>query len=123
MPGSNNWGVSYSVIRFFDDALCGHSQVRTCRRDSDIYFTIETIRGRTLKVLLVNEYALRLASIMRARRAFSDVEYVVTGGKWNGYTVEAKAYGAENRIGVFNVAEFLRALRLADPRKYVQKDK
>ncbi len=39
-----------------------------------------------LKVLLVDEYTLGLAAIHRALSAFPEMDFIVTGGIWNGYT-------------------------------------
>jgi len=123
MPEFNDWSVPYSVITFFERALDGHNKVASVKRTQDIYFIITDINGRTLNVLLVNEYSLGLAAVLRAQSEFPDVEYVVTGGNWNGYTPEAKEYGRDNSLGIFNVGEFFGALNWSEPKKYTQKDK
>lgn len=122
MPVFNNWGVSYSVIRFFERSLNGHNKIDSFERREDIHFVIKHINGITLHVLLVDEYSLGLAAVLRARAEFPEIDYVVTGGNWNGYTPEAKDYGWNNGIGVFNVGEFLGALSWTDPKKYYRKD-
>jgi len=123
MSEFNSWGVSYSVISFFERALRGHNKVASLRRVNDIQFLIEHVNGTTLNVLLVNEYSLGLAAILRARVEFPDVEYIVTGGNWNGYTPEAKDYGRENDIGIFNTGEFFGALNWKNPKHYYQQDR
>jgi len=89
----------------------------------DIQFLIEHVDGTILNVLLVNEYSLGLAAILRAGDEFPDAEYVVTGGNWNGYTPEAKDYGRENDRGIFNTGEFFGALNWTNPKRYYQKDR
>jgi len=123
MPKFNDWDVPYSVIQFFARALDGHDKVASYKRTEDIYFTITHADGRKLTVLLVNEYSLGLATVLRAKAEFPDVEYIVTGGNWNGYTPEAKDYGWKNSIGIFNIGEFFGALNWTNPKKYYQKDK
>lgn len=123
MPEFNNWGVSYSIISFFERALEGHSKVKTLKRVDDIHFVIEHVNGTTLHVLLVDEYSLGLAAVLRAKAEFPEVEFVVTGGSWNGYTPEAKEYGWHNEIGVFNNVEFFGALNWTFPKRYHQKDR
>lgn len=122
MPEFNNWGVPFSVISFFAEALGGHDKVSSYTRTNDIYFIITHINGNELKVLLVNDYSLGLATVLRAKAEFPDVEYVVTGGNWNGYTPEAKEYGRENSIGIFNIGEFFGALNWTNPKTYYRKD-
>jgi hypothetical protein len=123
MPTSplNNWDVSYSVITFFEQALKTHSKVAGFRRNRDIFFTIELTNGRELKVLLVDEYTLGLADLHRAQSEFPKMEFIVTGGNWNGYTREAKQYGLLHGLGIFNIEEFLGALNWSEPRKYYKK--
>ena len=123
MPISRNaWNVSYSSIVFFGNALRGHSKVKSFSRTSDIVFEIQLKNGKEIHALLVNEYSLGLAAILRARSEFPDIQYVVTCADWNGYTPQAKEYGQENDFGVFTAGEFFGALNWSEPKKYCKKD-
>jgi len=122
MPTLNDWNVPYSVISFFENALNGHDKVRSVARTQDILFEVVDTSGRTLTVLLVNDYSLGMAAVLRARREFPALEYIVTGGNWNGYTPEAKQHGRDNSIGIFNTGEFFGALNWTSPKAYYQKD-
>jgi hypothetical protein len=122
MPEYNRWGVSYSIISFLERALRGHDKVASFERRNDIHFVVEHVNGTTLNVLLVDEYSLGLAAVLRAKAEFPEVDYVVTGGNWNGYTPEAKEYGRNNGIGIFNTGEFLGALNWTHPKLYYRKD-
>lgn len=122
MSNSNKWGVSYATISFFERTLAGHHRVQGVTRTQDIVFTIVLRNGTTLNALLIDEYSLGLAAVLRAKAEFPDVEYVVTGSNWNGYTPEAKEYGWKNGIGIFNTDEFFGALSWTEPKKYHKKD-
>ena len=74
-------------------------------------------------MLLVDEYCLGLAAIHRARNEFPEADYIVTCANWNGYTREAKEYGDENNLGIFNIGEFFGALNWTNPKTYYQKDR
>ena len=74
-------------------------------------------------VLLVSEYTVGLAAVIRAMDEFPDVNHIVTSGIWFGYTEEAKQYGLERNIGVFVIDEFLGALNWDNPIKYRKKGK
>ncbi len=123
MSDCNSWDVRYSMITFFERALGGHGKVVSFRRINDIQFLIEHVNGKVLNVLLVNEYSLGLAAVLRAKGEFPNIEYVVTGANWNGYTPEAKDYGRQNDLGIFNAGEFFGALNWTNPKSYYQKDK
>src|ERR1700691_4996550 len=118
----NNWGVSYSVISFVERALGGHSKVERFKRTRDILFDVELMDGRRLNALLVDEYTLGLAAIHRTLSEFPEIDFIVTGGNWNGYTKEAKDFGRQHSLGVFNIEEFLGALNLSEPKNYYKKD-
>lgn len=118
----NNWSVRYHSIAFFERALRSHSKVLSFSRCDDICFHIELINGKYVVALLVDEYVLGLAAVHRAQEEFSDVRYVVTCGNWNGYTSEAKEYGLENGIGIFNSSEFFGAIHRSNPIEYVRLD-
>lgn len=122
MSQFNNWNVPYSVITFFEKALRGHNMVLKFTRTDDILFHLTLQTGQTMDVLLVNEYTLGLAAVLRARDEFPTAEHIVTGANWNAYTMEAKEYGWDNELGVFNLREFLGALNWTEPIKYHRKD-
>ncbi len=112
MPELNDWNVPYSVIKFFATALDGHSKVAWYKRTDDIYFTIAHTNGSRLNVLLVNEYSLGLAAVLRAKAEFHDVEYIVTGGNWNGYTPEREGVWQEERDRHLQCRRVLRSTTL-----------
>jgi hypothetical protein len=121
--GSNNWGVPYSAIRFVEDALSAHVKVAGFARRDDIVFEIERIAGmKSVTAVLVDRYTLGLADVLRASREFPDMDCIVTNGNWNHYTGEAKQFGLENGICVFNVGEFFGALHWTEVIDYVPPD-
>jgi hypothetical protein len=111
------------VIAFFEQSISGHDKVLRVSRQEDILFHVQRASGDTLNVLLVNEYTIGLAALLRAKAEFPSAEFVVTGGGWNGYTPEAKDYGRKDNIGVFNNIEFLGALNWTDPKSYHRRDR
>jgi hypothetical protein len=121
MSQRNSWNVSYATIKFFERALNGHEKVIAFERLDDIRFVIQHASGKSLDVLVVNEYGLGLAAVLRAKAEFPSIDYVVTGGNWNGYTWEAREYGLKNKIGIFKAGEFFGALNMDDPKTYTVK--
>lgn len=64
----NNWDVSYSTISWFENAIRVHKNVASVVRERDIYFCIERQVGFSpVRAILVNEYTLGLAALLRAR--------------------------------------------------------
>ena len=118
----NKWGVSYSTIAFFEQALSKHSKVKSFSRRNDILFDIQLITGKEITVLLLDEYTLGLAAVLKALSDFPDAKYIVIGAYWNGYTKEAKEYCDENNIGIFVIGDFFGAIHRKEPMKFYRKD-
>lgn len=122
MPDRNSWGVSFSTISFLERALSNHKRVRSFERSDDIFFTLDRGDLTPVRALLVDEYTLGLAALMKARNEFPEFDCIVTGGNWNAYTREAKEFGEQSGIGVFIITEFLGALWRDNVQEYVEKD-
>jgi hypothetical protein len=118
--GSNDWDVSYAAITFLEQALGTHAKVASFTRTCDIVFDITRIGRMTpVTAVLVNRYTLGLADLMRARGEFPQMNCLVTSGNWNRYTEEAKEYGKQIGVCVFNISEFFGALRWKEMINYV----
>ena len=123
MSNRNKWDVSYGLIRSFEDALRGHSKVEEFERLRDILFRLTLYDFTETYVLLLDEYTLGLAALLKALGEFPEAKFIANGANWNGYTPEAKQYGWDNDIGVFIMGEFLGALNWDEPIKFHRKDK
>lgn len=107
----NSWETGYTSILFLERALRQHQRVEDFTRSQDILF--EIIRTGDLDpvvAVLVGRYVISLADVIRAKAEFPDMQCIVAQGNWCGYTSEAKEYGHEHGIGVFQVVEFLGSL-------------
>ena len=118
MQEVNQWGVPFSTIEWFGNTMKQHSRVVSVEREKDILFTIIDNLDRVFKVLLLNEYKLGVATLMKALNEFPEADYIVIGGDWNSCTNEAKEYGKANKIGIFNFGEFMGAINTKNPKLY-----
>lgn len=122
MSRFNNWGVSYSSITFFEDALNTHNKVRNVVRENDIFFKIEDCNNKMLNTLLLDEYRFGVAGLIKALGEFPDAKYIVIGGNWNKATSEALKYAKDNMIGIFTFNEFFGAINYKDPLSYLKRN-
>lgn len=118
----NEWGVPYSSICFFEKVLNGHTKVKSVIRERDIFFRIETYDNIILNTLLLDEYRFGFATLLEALEDFPDAQYIVYGGKWNRSTGDADKYAEDNEIGIFNYNDFLGAINLKNPLKYIKEN-
>ena len=118
----NNWSVIYPTIKFFENALSSHKKVATFTRSDDIRFIITRIDGSVINTILVNCYTMGIADVHAIINEFKELDCIVTSANWNHYTMEAKQFGIDSSIGIFNVAEFFGALWWDNYKTYHKKD-
>ena len=123
MNGHNDWDISYATIQFVEQGLKTHTAVESFARHDDIGFDIGRTGGRDpVRVVLVGRYVIGQADVMKAAADFPGMQMIVANGNWCGYTPEAKEYGREQGIGVFEMSEFFGALHRADYLDYAKKN-
>lgn len=122
MSRFNNWGVSYSSIIFFEEALNTHNKVKNVVRENDIFFKIENCNNKVLNTLLLDEYRFGIAALIKALEEFPDAKYIVIGGNWNKSTGEAFRYAEDNKIGIFTFSEFFGAINYKEPLSYLKRN-
>ena len=120
--GSNSWGGSYSLIAYLETCIKQHSNVSRFSRHADIIMKFDRKDGPQIVLICLNEYTLGEAAVQRVLREFPAVNYISVGGKWNGYTKQAKSLCLSNKIGLFNLSELTGAIWKNDFWKYHERD-
>ena len=72
---SNDYGVSYSTIRYFEDFVSGLGGVAGFQRTQDILFGVQKTDGQTKNILLANEYLAGEEFVLRVLRDFKGVHF------------------------------------------------
>ena len=110
MP-SDSWEPSEATLEFVETALRNHSRVTELTTRTSQVFEVTTMgRKNPLVVLVVDLYTVGQADVVKAMDAVEDLNVLVTASTYNGYTKAAKNYATQNRIGLFQISEFLGAL-------------
>jgi hypothetical protein len=120
--GSNSWDVSFGRIKWLEGILDGHPNVKSLSRRDDIVFDLQRRSARAVSILCLDEYVFGLAAAQRALREFQGVGVIFVGGTWNKYTIEAKQYCLDARIGLYNASEINGALWKDEYWDYCQVD-
>lgn len=121
--GSNEHGISFAQISWFDRLLKTHANVVEANRHDDIIWDVARKRGRDIQAICLDEYTCGIGKVLEVLEQFSDVNLIYVGGMWNSYTMEAKEYCLSNEIGLFNTGEMAGALYRDDFWTYHKKDK
>lgn len=121
--GSNEHGITFAQISWFDRLLNTHKNVLEAKRHDDILWDVVRVRGRDIQAICLDEYTCGIAKVLEVLEQFPTVNLIYVGGMWNSYTMEAKNYCLENQIGLFNTGEMAGALHRNDFWTYHKKDK
>lgn len=122
MFSPEDWKVLETTKTFFQKVLHGHKRVHDFSVESDLIYNLEMEDGNRYRVVLVYEYTLGLAAVLKLVSEIPNLDFIVTGANWNAYTQEAKEYGEANDLGIFILNEFIAALYSRQPKSYVKKD-
>lgn len=94
----------------FRNVLAMHSIVQCYTVVSEHIYDVKTKRGVAIRVHLSNLYTLGMADYLKIRSVDKEINCIVVGSTWNSYTAEAKQQAVKDRIGLFDVPEFMGAI-------------
>lgn len=121
--GSNNYGVSYSIIAWLERALKTHGNVTSVRRYNDILFDVtRKIQGDQLIIFCADEYACGTTFVQKVLSEYSTCDCISVGGRWNGYTHQAKKFCLARQVGLFVSDELMGALWKDEYWAHIKKD-
>lgn len=122
--GSNNWGVPFHHITWFERLLSTHGNVESLTRTRDILFEIKRKeQNDSLRILCLREYTMGKTMVQRAQEEFGHLSIIYIGGGWNACTIEAKEYCMSENIGIYVSDEMTGALWRNDYWNYFKRDR
>lgn len=107
-------------IRFFEQAMRNHHIVEKITKLDDSYYEISRYGLSTIRVFVSNYYALSLSDYYDIKDEFQDIDCLITISNWNSVTEDAYVQGKWNRVGVFTMGEFMGAINLERPYRYIR---
>ncbi|WP_299298549.1 hypothetical protein [uncultured Tateyamaria sp.] len=121
--GSNDFDVTFSQIVWIEKVLRNHKNTLELQRTNDIQFDLERLTGGVCQLICINEYTCGVGHVLEVLDTFPNANIIYIGGNWNGYTLEAKEYCLEAKLGLYNSSEINGALYRTDFWNYHRKDK
>lgn len=107
-------------IAFFEKAMNQHDKVAYIRKISEYYYEVIRENMPSVNVLVTNFYTVGLANVQEILSDYNDIDCIVTISNWNGYTQEAQDWGTSHHVGVFKMDEFMGALNVSEPYRYLR---
>jgi hypothetical protein len=112
-----------SSIAWFESSITTHKRVLSCDRQDEYVYRIARHDGDDIVVYLTNIYTVAIADVTEILSEHPEVNCILTISAWNGYTQRARAYAADQKVGLFIPSEFWGALWMEDFWAYVKRDK
>ena len=104
--GSNDWGVAFSHINWFQRLLETHGNITHIDRHDDLVFEVDRVRQSDhLTILSCSEYTMSSTLVQKALSEFGNLNIIHIGGGWNSYTSEAKDFCLKRQVGLYNSGE------------------
>jgi hypothetical protein len=121
--GKNDYGVSYSIISWLETALRTHGNIAGVRRYDDIVFdVIRQNQNDHLEIFCAAEYACGITFVQKVLSEYPNCNCISVGGRWNGYTSQAKEFCLSRQMGLFVSDELMGALWLDEYWKYIKRE-
>lgn len=108
-----------SSVDFFRSVLQTHSSVERYSCAGDHIYHVKRKAGSDVEVYLTNLYTIGIADYVDIRSRFPDVNCIVVASMWNSYTSDAKKMAVADRIGMFDIKEFMGAINYEALWKYL----
>lgn len=95
---------------FLSKRLASTPVVSRVEEVDDFHFVVERPGKSTLRIYLTNKYILSVADIMEILNDSPETTCIVSTMDYNQYSPEAKAYCAEQGVGLFKAVELFGAV-------------
>ncbi|WP_336026043.1 hypothetical protein [Acinetobacter pittii] len=123
MPAANNdfpWMSYYGNYNSFKRKIKFHDKVvKVVDIDAANGLFDIVQENRTLRIFICECYSFGVAEYEEALEKFENLDAIIINSTWCSYTPDVKEYCKEQRVGVFNLAEFFGAINLLNFWNYV----
>ena len=107
-------------IHFFEQAMRSHDKVESFRKLSDSYYEITRYDIPKIRVFVSNYYVLSLSDYYDIKDEYPDIDCLITISNWNRVSEDAYRQGKRNQVGVFTMREFMGAINIERPYRYIR---
>lgn len=108
------WRPYYGHFAFFEQRMNAHSNVASLKANGDGVYELTTKFGRTLKIFICECYSFGAAEYIETIEALGKLDAIVINSIWCGYTMDAKRFTRNDKVGLFQIGNFMSALNKVD---------
>ena len=116
------WTSHHGHYSYFQDRMKSHSKVSSIIDLRDGIYNLTLINNTTLKVFICDCYAFGLAQVHETKQRINNLDTIIINSAWCNYTLEAKILCREEKVGLFNIKDFMAALNTDEHYDYLNKE-
>ncbi|WP_342360575.1 hypothetical protein [Terrarubrum flagellatum] len=113
------WPSYYGNFDFFETAIRRHSKVSSLERIGSGLYRVGRKAGGQLRVFICECYSFGVAEYVEVVDKLGRLDVIVINSNWCGYTTDAKYRCYCEKVGVFNIGEFMKSLHHKDVWSYL----
>ncbi len=117
MPAHNEafpWLPYYGHFKFIESRLSNHRCVEKIEIIGESLYTVTRTQGDSLKLFVCECYSFGVAEFLETKTRIPSLDAILINSMWCGYTTDAKHQCYQDRIGLFQIAEFMGGLNFDD---------
>lgn len=117
MPAHNNtfpWPSYYGHFNFFEQRMRTHSRVRDLETLGDGRYRLTRANGTAIEVFICECYAFGTAEYLEVTTKLGRLDAIIISSSWCGYSPHLKVQCRDERVGLFNIGDFMAALNRPD---------
>lgn len=108
------WPSYYGHFNFFEQRMRAHSQVRDLDALGDGRYRLTKTNGAVLEVFICECYSYGCAEYVETTEKLGKLDVIIISSNWCGYTDDLKIECRGDRVGLFDIRDFMAALNRPD---------
>lgn len=104
------WPSYYGHFKFFEDRMKQHSKIKSVEKVDGGLYNLTLSDSRTLKVFICECYSYGTAEYIETLKNIGQIDSVIISSNWCGYTRDLKIQCRTDKVGLFDIRDFMAAL-------------
>jgi hypothetical protein len=108
------WPSHYGHFNFFEQRMRSHSRVRDLEKKGDGRYRLIKTNDTALEVFICECYSYGTAEYLETTTNFGKLDAIIISSNWCGYSDDLKLQCRKERVGLFDIRDFMAALNRPD---------
>ena len=116
------WPSHYGRYGYFAQRMEAHSSIASVIEISEPVYELTLGNGKQLRVFICECYSYGIAEYIETIETLGRFDVIIINSVWCSYTNKAKRMARDQKVGLFDIAEFMAALNTDNIWSYLDED-